>query len=66
MQFAYCFHDFILCYLESVEPIATVMASDDPKMSKQGTAGKMKHITLTVCNRHEIGDMEVGKVAVWL
>jgi len=27
---------------------AIVMASKDPKMSKQGTAGKRKHVTLII------------------
>jgi hypothetical protein len=30
------------------------MASEYPKMSKQGTAGKRKHVTLTVFQKHEI------------
>jgi hypothetical protein len=29
------------------------MASEDPKMSKQGTAGKRKHVTLTVPQKLE-------------
>lgn len=30
------------------------MASDDPKMRKQGTAGKIKHVTPTVLQKLEI------------
>jgi len=30
------------------------MASHDPKMRKEGTAGKIKHVTLTVLQKLEI------------
>jgi hypothetical protein len=30
------------------------VASKDPKMSKQGTAGKRKHVTLTIPQKTEI------------
>jgi hypothetical protein len=38
------------------------MASDDTKMRKQGTAGKIKHVTSTVLQKLEIvRGLESGK-----
>jgi hypothetical protein len=37
------------------------MASKDPKMSKQGTAGKGKHGTLTIPQKVQIIRFESGK-----
>jgi hypothetical protein len=38
------------------------MASKDPKVSKQGTAGKKKHVTLLIPQKLEIiGRLESGK-----
>jgi len=38
------------------------MASEDPKMSKQGTAGKRKHVTLMIPEKLKIIRMlETGK-----
>jgi hypothetical protein len=38
------------------------MASEDPKMSKQGTAGKRKHVTLMIHQKIEIiRRLESGK-----
>jgi len=38
------------------------MASDDAEMRKQGTAGKIKHVTLTVLQKLEIvRRLESGK-----
>jgi hypothetical protein len=34
--------------------LAIIMASEDPKMSRQGTAGNRKHLTLTVLQKLEI------------
>jgi hypothetical protein len=33
---------------------AIIMASKDPKMSRQGTAGKKKHVTLMIPQKLEI------------
>ena len=30
------------------------MASEDPKLHKQGTAGKRKHVTLTIAQKLEV------------
>ena len=39
-----------------------IVASKDPKMSKQGTAGKRKHVTLTIPQKPEIiGKLKSGK-----
>ena len=41
---------------------AITTASKDPKMSKQGTAGKKKHVTLTINQRLKmIRRLESGK-----
>lgn len=38
------------------------MASNDPKIRKQGTAGKIKHVTLTVLQKLErVRRLESGK-----
>jgi len=41
---------------------AIITASKDPKMSKQGTAGKKEHVTLTITHRLKIiRRLESGK-----
>jgi hypothetical protein len=43
------------------------MASKDPKINKQGTAGKRKHVTVTVPQKLVIiGGLEMAKAKVWL
>jgi len=37
------------------------MASDDPKMRKQGTAGKIKHVTSMVQKLEMLRRVESGK-----
>jgi hypothetical protein len=44
-----------MCYLDLyVPPGAIIMVSEDPKMSKPGTAGKRKHPTLALPQKYEI------------
>jgi hypothetical protein len=49
-----------MCYLLFVHTI--IVASKDPKMSEQSTAGKRKYVTLTIPQKPEIiRKLESGK-----
>jgi hypothetical protein len=51
----YWFRDFIVGYLDHMEPIELIiMASKDPQMSMQGAAGRRKHLTSTILQKLEI------------
>jgi hypothetical protein len=41
------------------------MASEVPKMDKQGTGGKRKHVSLMISQKFEIGGLKVAKARVW-
>jgi hypothetical protein len=50
-----------------LSPVTLTMASKDPKVSKQGTAGKRKHVNLMIPqNLKIITVLKLVKAAVWL